>query len=315
MTAEKKVDRFFVEKKDFDEFNKLKEKESPFAGSHNKDIFLAAMVVGYHEGSRIEIKNREGYFHEKDLNPQERALISAIAVSEEGSLNVLLDKQKVYSIAEQFANGGIALLKAKVFSGEYGSYAKKLESDLLRTYEKVLEKQPKKPLEAEEVEKLPVADLIRNGETGTVEFKSSLIWDYKMKKSNKVMSMIVARTVSCFMNSDGGIMLIGVDNDQKILGLENDLAQLDGSLNNFELHFTNMINTYLGKIHRPYVSVRFEKIDDKDIAIIHVKKSPRPVYLKYEGKPEFFIRSGNSCQPLDVSEANLYIKDHWPDLP
>lgn len=314
MTEKKKVDRIYVDKKDLADFDKLKEKYSPFANSQNKEIFLAAMVIGYHEGGRIELKNKEGYFRTEYLTDEERALIKAIAVSTQGNLNILLDDQKVYSIAEEYAAGGISILKARVFSGEYGSYAKKLESDLLRTYEKALERQPKKRLETEEVEKLPIADLIKNGETETVEFKSSLVWDYKMKKSNKVMSMIVARTVSCFMNSDGGVILIGVDDNQKILGLKNDLAQLDGSLNNFELHFTNMINTYLGKIHRPYVSVRFEKIDNKDIAIIHVKKSPRPVYLKHEGKEDFFIRSGNSCQPLDISEANLYIKDHWPDL-
>jgi predicted HTH transcriptional regulator len=127
--------------------------------------------------------------------------------------------------------------------------------------------------------------------------------------------MVVARTISSFMNSNGGLLLIGVDNDKNILGLEKDLAQLDGSADKFELHITNVINNHLGKIKGTLVAVRFENIEGKQIAVLTVKKSPRPVYLKYEGKLDFFIRSGNSCQLLDVSEATEYIKDHWPDLP
>jgi len=315
MSEEKKVDRFYVERKDFGEFNRLKDKDSPFAGAHNKDIFLAAMVVGYHEKCKVPIKTKEGYFHEKDLLPTEEALIRAIAVSEEGALSVLLNKETVYSIAEQYAAGGIAYLKNKVFDVEsYGSYAKKLEGELLRAYEKTVKKQPKVPQELEEILTVPITEMIEEGESESVEFKGSLIWDYNKKQSNKLMGMIIARTISSFMNSEGGVLLIGVDNNGKILGLEKDLGQLDGSTDNFELHLTNVINNCLGKIKGTLVRVKFEKIDDKQIAALFVKKSPRPVYLKYEGKTEFFIRSGNSCLPLDVSEATEYIKDHWPDL-
>jgi len=313
MIEEKRVDRIHVDKRDFEDFNRLKGKDSPFTGSQNKEIFLAAMMVGYHEGGRVELKNKEGYFREEYLTDEERALIKAIAVSTEGDLNVLLDEQKVYSIAEEYATGGIQFLKAKALGGEYGSYAKKLESEMLRTFEKIAVTQPKLQT-LEEIIDLPIVELINNGETASVEFKSSLIWDHKKKQPSKLVGMIAAKTISCFMNSNGGVLLIGVDDSKRILGLDNDLSQLDGSFDNFELHFTNLINKYLGKIHRPHVNIKFEKVNDKDIAITVVKKSPRPVYIKHEGKTEFYIRSGNSCQPLDVSEATDYIKDHWPDL-
>lgn len=315
MTTEKKVDRLSVDKRDLESFNRLKEKDSPFAGSQNKDVFLAAMVTGYHEGGRVPLKTKEGYFMRSYLKDEELALIRAIAVKEENSLNVLLDEAKVFSIAEEYAAGGIQLLKAKVFGEAYGSYAKKLESELLHTLEKVVSTQPKSQI-LEEIADLSIPDLVKNGESNSVEFKSSLIWDYEKKKPDKsLLGMVIARTISCFMNSDGGVILIGVDNDKKILGLENDLAQLDGSTDGFELHLTNMINKYLGKIKGTLVRVKFDKIEDKQVAALTIKKSPRPVYLKCEGKIGFYIRSSNSCQPLDMSEATEYIKDHWPDMP
>lgn len=315
MSETKKPDRLYIDKKDLDDFNRLKATDSPFAGSQNKDVFMAAMVIGYYEGSRVKIKKKEGYVRESYLNSEDRALINALAVSEEGNLNVLLDAQRVFSIAEQYATGGIRLLKARVFGEEYGSYTKKLESELLRAYEKIAEIQPEEPQRLEELESLLIPDLIKNGETSKVEFKASLIWDYKLKRKNKLMGEAVAKAISCFMNSKGGILLIGVDNDGNILGLGNDLAQLrSANLDEFELHLTNIINAYLGKANRAFVNVKFEKANDKDVATVLVRESPRPVFVKYKEKKEFYIRAGNSCQPLDIQDANLYIQDHWPDL-
>lgn len=316
MSEEKKpkIDRFYVEKKDFETFNSLKEKGSPFAGAHSKDIFMAAMVTGYNEKCSIELKSKEGYFHEKDLTREDAALIRAIAVTEEGELNVLLDKQKVYSIAEQFAKGGISLLKAKVSSGEYGSYAKKLASELLRAYEKTQKTKPENSEIQSETEQLSLIDLISKGESGSLEFKSSMVWDNREKRPNREMKITVAKELAAFMNTDGGILLIGVEDDKTITGIEKDLAILHNSINDFELTLTNLVNTYLTKMDRAYVDLKFDRLNDKQIAIIRVKKSPHAVYVRVEGrKEEFCIRPGNSCQTLEVSEASLYTKEHWPD--
>jgi len=315
MSEGKKVDRLYVDKRDLKDFNRLKEKDSPFVGAQNKDVFLAAMVIGYKERSKIELKKKEGYFRKDYLTDQDIALIRAISVSDEDSLNVLLNEQKVFSIAEQYAAGGIKLLKTRVFSGEFGSYGKKLESELLRAYGQITATQPKDRQKLEEILNLSVADLIKSGENESIEFKSSLIWDYEKKQKNKLMGMIVAKAVSCFMNSKGGILLMGVDDKKRILGLEKDLGQLEnGSLDGLEIHFTNVISKYLGKIHRHYVDIKFEKVDDKDVAVVRVRRSPRPVYIQYKDRTEFYIRTGNSCQPLDIRDATFYIKDNWPDL-
>lgn len=314
-TRERGPDRFYINKQDRKEYEELlRDKNSPFKEKENKDVFIMAMATGFAEGVRIELGKKEGFFRAEYLQPRERALIAAVAVAEKGNLGVLIDKKEAYAIAEAYAAGGIRLLKDKVFGGEYGSYAKKLEQELLAGYEKASEREPKKSRSGEETGAVSIANLIRNGENSKVEFKSSLIWDYKQERPNKLISMVVARTVSCFMNSDGGVVLLGVDNEGKIIGLDKDLAQLDGSLDNFELHFTNTINTCLGKINRPQASISFERISGKHVAVIEVRKAQRPVYIKNEGKTEFFIRSGNSCQPLDISEANTYTKDHWPNL-
>jgi hypothetical protein len=161
--------------------------------------------------------------------------------------------------------------------------------------------------------KLNIAELIRNGENEKVEFKSSLSYDYQKKNKSKDVELSVAKSVAAFLNSDGGCLLIGVKDNKTILGIRKDFSLIKKSSNDaFELHFTNILNRYIGAENRPYVTMRFAKLAGKTVAIAIVpKRGPREVYLTLEGQPSFYIRSGNSSQPLDVKQATAYIKEHW----
>lgn len=314
MTEIKTIDRLFVDKRDLEDFKRLREKDSPFSKSANKDIFLAAMVVGFNEQCKMELKSKEGWMMKSYLDDRDLALIRAIAIAEDGNLNVLLDEPKVFSIAEQYAAGGIRLLKDRVFGVDFGSYSKRLESKLLKTYEKIMKTKQKKESTTEEIFKYSTDDLLKMDENEKVEFKSSLIWDYKRKQKDKKIGEIVAKTISCFMNSKGGVLLIGVNNQKKVLGLEQDLKMLENrSQDEFEIYFTNVIKKCLGTLYRKYIDLKFEKSNKKTVCVVRVKRSPRPVYVKYKNEPQFYVRQGNSCQPLNIKEANIYIKENWPD--
>jgi len=136
----KAPDRLNIRKSDRKDYDRLLEKDSPFAGKENKDLFMMALIVGFHEEIRVKLDGKEGFFLLYHLNDKENSIIKAIAVAEEGDLNILLDKKKVYSIVEEYAAGGIKLLKDKVFSGGYGSYIKKLESELIDEFERIKSK-------------------------------------------------------------------------------------------------------------------------------------------------------------------------------
>ena len=135
--SNKTPDRLNIKKSDREDYARLLEKDSPFAGKENKDLFMMALVIGFHEETRVKLDKKEGFFLLYHLNDKENSIIKAIAVAEEGGLSILLDKEKVYLIAEEYAAGGIRLLKDKVFSGGYGSYIKKLESELIDEFERI----------------------------------------------------------------------------------------------------------------------------------------------------------------------------------
>lgn len=307
MSAE--PDRLYVEKSDIKLYNRLKEIDSPLKGKENKELFIMSMILGFKEEGTRELSKKEGYVRTAYLTSKEKSLIKAIAIDKVGTLGVLLDKKKVYSIAEQYAAYGIKLLHDQVFSGEYGTYAKKIESELVQMFEENKKRQRRRP---EKQEIINLRKMIGMGENEEVEFKSSLCWDYKENRKNKLMEFTIAKTVSAFMNSKGGYLLIGIGNSKQILGLDKDFAVIKKpNKDAYELHFTNVINKYLGKENRPYAKIWFENLDGKIIAVVKVNKSPNPVYIKSEGKEEFYIRLGNSSHPLNVREATVYIKNRW----
>lgn len=136
---QKILDRLYVNKRD--DFKRLLEKDSPLVGYDYKYIFMLALTIGFIEGRRTELESRkEELTRIEYLNDKEKSIIKAIAVAEAGELNVLLDKKKIYSIAEEYAAGGIKLLTQKVFSGEYGSFIKRLGNELEEKFKEIGEK-------------------------------------------------------------------------------------------------------------------------------------------------------------------------------
>lgn len=99
---------------------------------------------------------------------------------------------------------------------------------------------------------MDVSDLIKKGESETLEFKRKL-------------NDSVYKTLSAFANTDGGILLLGVDDDGNIYGFSGDLDSLARSIRH------NLgINP----------SIKAEEIGGKKVIIIEVSKSPVPISFR-----------------------------------
>ena len=114
------------------------------------------------------------------------------------------------------------------------------------------------------------------------------------------------------MNSEGGQLIIGVDDDGNILGLENDYNSLgNAGRDKFELHLNQLLMSKIGKEYLQFTRITFEKIDGKDVCLVTVRPSTKPAYLKYDDKEEFYVRTGNATNAFTLSEATEYIKTRW----
>lgn len=160
--------------------------------------------------------------------------------------------------------------------------------------------------------KLSAADLIADGESERVEFKSSMRWDYRQGKVNKDLEAAVARAMAGMLNCEGGALLIGVADDGAVVGLDKDLQTLRKSdIDGFELALTDIVKNYLGIECMQYIHPTFGLVDGKHICTVSIQKSPAPVYLSADGAHEFWLRVGNSTRELDVKETVRYIENRW----
>lgn len=158
----------------------------------------------------------------------------------------------------------------------------------------------------------PAGELIAAGEGPYVEFKASLLWDYYRQSVNKDLYEPVMKNLAAFMNTAGGVLLIGVSDQGEVLGLERDFSALPKkNVDGFENAVNMAFNSMIGAEFRQYVSLTFDEIDDKTICVLTVAPASTPAYLTFKGKEEFYIRTGNSSQPLSVSKATKYVQTRF----
>ena len=160
-------------------------------------------------------------------------------------------------------------------------------------------------------------ELILEGESEQLEFKSSIRWDYQLGTVNKELEKVIAKTVAAFANSEGGSLVIGVDDDGQVLGLENDYGSLNGDRDRFELHLRNILNQNVGQAFvSKFVKVSFPLVAEREICVVEIEPSTTPIILKLKGKTgvdseKFYVRSGNSSQELSMSEFEQYRGDRF----
>ena len=134
--------------------------------------------------------------------------------------------------------------------------------------------------------KMMITDEFIAGESKTLEFKSKL-----PDKSETYMKTIIA-----FANTSGGRLIIGVDDDRSIVGINKDDV--------FEL--TDRVTNAISDACEPQIvpDISTTTIDDKCILVIKIYPGAnRPYYLKSKGKERgTYIRSAATSRLADFDK-------------
>jgi type I restriction enzyme R subunit len=160
-------------------------------------------------------------------------------------------------------------------------------------------------------------ELIKAGESKTLEFTSTLRWSLKEdRQDDKGVTHAVLKTIAAFLNTEGGDLLIGVADDGSIVGIEKDQLETH---DRFMRHLTQVVRNGLGDRAGTCIDPKMQIVQGKSVCVVSCQRSPEPVFLKWEGTEvhpvgEFFVRSGAGTVQLSHDSTRTYTRTRFPLL-
>ena len=158
-------------------------------------------------------------------------------------------------------------------------------------------------------------ELIKAGESKTLEFKSTLRWSLKdNRQDDKGVTHAVLKTVAAFLNTEGGDLLIGVADDGTIVGVEKDQLETDDK---FMRHLAQVVRNGLGDRAGTCIDPKTQIVQERTVCVVSCQRSPEPVFLKWKGveatpEGDFFVRSGPGTVKLPPDSSREYIRTRFP---
>jgi type I restriction enzyme R subunit len=163
-----------------------------------------------------------------------------------------------------------------------------------------------------------VKELIARGESKTLEFKSTLRWNLKEnRKDAERVTHAVVKTIAAFLNTEGGDLIIGVNDGGEIVGIEVD--EFD-SMDKFMLHLAQVVRNGLGDRAGTCIDPHVQKLNGNSVCLVTCQRSPEPVFLKWTGvtpdapEGDFFVRSGPGSVKLAPDSAREFIKTRFGSM-
>jgi type I restriction enzyme R subunit len=160
-------------------------------------------------------------------------------------------------------------------------------------------------------------ELIKAGESKTLEFKSTLRWNLtESRQDDKGVTHAVLKTIGAFLNTEGGDLLIGVADNGSVVGIEVDQLENDDK---FMRHLAQVVRNGLGDRAGTCIDPKTQVVQGKTLCVVSCQRSPEPVFLKWKGVEtapdgDFFVRSGPGTVKLSPESAREYIRTRFRGL-
>ncbi|MEO6094262.1 MAG: RNA-binding domain-containing protein [Fibrobacteria bacterium] len=225
---------------------------------------------------------------------EDRALNSSSRINPRETVQLTFD-QKVEDTIQDIVDSNFDLYKRITDDKVFGDTVKKMLFDLYIG----------KHRQAQE--------LIKQKESRTLEFKSSLRWSHKDGKEDHRVTHAALKTIAAFLNTEGGDLLLGVTDDGKVCGIEADQLENDDK---FMLHLAQVVRNSLGDRSATCIDPSTQIVEGKTVCLVSCQRSPEPIFFKWkslESSPEgdFYVRSGPGTTKLSVESAREYVRTRF----
>ena len=171
--------------------------------------------------------------------------------------------------------------------------------------------------------------VIAKGEGPQVEFKASMRFprdlpshltgaerEAALRSKYAILEKAVLKTIAAFLNSQGGTLLVGVEDDGAVVGIEDDFGTFEEKQNVdfWQLNLKRRIIKALGPDVWAMLDLKLDVTEQGTVARIDCPLRAQPTWLNNEDNkagPDFYIRAASSSEPLPVDKWSQYIKERW----
>lgn len=179
--------------------------------------------------------------------------------------------------------------------------------------------------------------MIRTGECDHVEFKRESLWSVGLsreeittnespevrKYGHNASKLIIARSIAGFLNTEGGELIIGINEDRilnslDVTGIYQDYAKLHETDRNPDgyrrMLVDAVIRKYLPEIYDTasrYIHISFPVVSGRLLCHVHISPADKPVFVDTGSEEHFFIRIDASTCSLTGKNMTRYILNRF----
>jgi hypothetical protein len=182
-----------------------------------------------------------------------------------------------------------------------------------------------------------VRTMIKTGENDHTEFKLQSLWSSDLSKEeilssesseirkyrNNASKFIIARSIGGFLNTDGGDLIIGIQEDRtknsiQAVGIEEDYRKLQEKDRNPDgyrrMIVDSVIQKYLPEIYNTasrFIQISFPTLYGRTLCHVHIIPADKPVFVSIGNEEIFFIRVDASTRSLTGKVMTQYILNRF----
>lgn len=136
-----------------------------------------------------------------------------------------------------------------------------------------------------------------------------------LKELQGTLNWEVTKSIAAFLNTEGGMLLIGVSDAKHILGIEADFDYLDRKrkqdADGWLLSFQQLVINALGADSSNVVRVSLVSIGGATVAVVSCPRRSIETWHRKDGKQVFYVRAGNQTVDIEGPELLKYVREHW----
>lgn len=154
-----------------------------------------------------------------------------------------------------------------------------------------------------------IRSLIRKGESKILEFKETFSLCMREQKKADYVEVSALKTIVAFLNSDGGVLLVGVNDDERVTGLDIELEKFHkNSSDKFLLHFKNKLKKRVGADFYPFINYELIDVGGFKVFKCVCTQSTEPCFL--DGK-DFYVRTNPATDKLEGVQQWQYMNKRF----